>query len=169
MAYADYDGYTALYPNDNIDSGTFSRLLYAASRRVENATTGVDGYSKLENAFPTSCRGAEAVRMCVCDLIHTLHEVEQAEMQAASATGYVTRADGTVVSKAVASVSAGNESIHYATGSSNAAATRYAQAAQDSAVLNAMIAQTIWNNLTMVADANGVNLLYMGRYPARQR
>lgn len=59
----------------------------------------------------------------------------------------------------VASLSSGQESVSFGTG---AAASAYAQAAQNGEALQVLVAQTAAKYLANVPDACGVNLLYAG-------
>lgn len=158
MTCTSYGEYINLYA-DVISENTFSRLSWEALRIMEDQTTGADGFRKLRAAYPTDEYDAEAVRRCACELIHLLYQIETAE----SAAGYVTREDGTVVNKKVASVSSGSESVSYYTGGTGATQTE--AAASDSNVRKKMLADTVRTYLSGVKDANGVNLLYMGVYP----
>ena len=144
------------------DQRTFSRLAIRAGRYMENATTGIDGYRKLRNAFPTDELDARTVRQCETDIINLLYDIECADETARSMSGYVKRDDGTVVGKNIASVSAGNESISY---SASTAAATYTAAVTDETARMKMITDCIKTYLSGVPDANGVNLLYMGEYP----
>lgn len=92
-------------------------------------------------------------------------EIEQAEESARNASGFVTREDGTVQSKLVASVSSGSESISYATSSSGAKNSLIGAVLTDKAAQEKLYADTFSEYLSGVLDANGVNLLFMGAYP----
>lgn len=161
MAYADKTFYTAIY--GEIDGAVFNRLCWAACRKLDTATTGVDSFKKLRNAFPVDADDVETVKRCVCELIHLMWQIETAEQTANQGRGYTETANG-LQSKVVSSVSAGNESISYATGSIGAA-TLIDKALVDKSVKDKLFADTITEYLSGVADANGVNLLYMGPYP----
>lgn len=167
MAYVTLKEYSEIY-NDGAQEAEFNRLLWEAARIMDNATTGVDNYRKLRNAFPTDEYDAETVRRCACNLINTMKQIEQAEKSAQSAQGFVEREDGTVVNKVISSVSSGSESISYATGSSAGGSTTINKAVSDRAERDAMYMGIIQEYLSGVSDANGVNLLYMGRYPMRR-
>ncbi len=154
MAYVDFSYCTTLYCD--IPAVTFNRLVWDAERKVDNATTGVDGVKKLRVSFPTDEDDAENVKRCICKLIHLMYQVETAE-QAASRVSTENGLRGGIVS----SVSAGNESISYAT----SGATMVEKAVSDRSVLEKELRDTIREYLSGVTDANGVNLLYMGAYP----
>lgn len=165
MAYVNYDYFLSLYCDKEYpEEERFDRIAWEACRVLDIATTGIDGVKKLKQAFPTDKDDAETVRRCACKLIDTLLKIESAEQAAQNANGYITREDGTVMSKLVTSVSAGNESISYATGST-AAQTMINEAATDLATRNLLLNAIIEEYLSGISDANGVNLLYMGRYP----
>ena len=151
MAYATYEDFTALYGGNGLDEAGFSRLAWQAERAMDEATTGVDGVAKLQTAMPDQERAREAVRRCACALVELLRQDEQAE-------GYVRRSDGSVAGRVVTAVTAGSESVSYA-----------APAAVSGQERRARIAETARRYLAGIPDANGVQLLYMGRYPARER
>jgi hypothetical protein len=66
--------------------------------------------------------------------------------------------------KVIASVTAGNESITYSTGT-NGFATAVDAAVMDKAARDKLLSDTVREYLSGVEDANGVKLLYMGCYP----
>lgn len=163
MSYVNYEYYKTLYGDKEIAETEFNRLSWDAEREVDKATSGVDGVRKLKIAFPTDEYDAEAVKRCICSLIAFMNEIEQAEAAANMSTQYTAREDGTMQGKIVASVSAGNESISYAVGKTSDTATSAAiKSVKDK---EQMIYQHIASKLSGISDANGVNLLYAGRYP----
>lgn len=149
MAYITEADYEALY--GDIETAEFNRLAYDASRFMDVMTTGIDNVKKLKTAMPTDEDDAEAVEMCCAKLINLMQVIE-------SFNGFVTRDDGTAVSKAVSSISSGSESMSFGTNSVSAAAA-------DESVRNKLLSDTVKAYLSGIEDANGVNLLYMGRYP----
>lgn len=165
MAYVDYEYYKSLYGEKAIEEPEFKRLLWDAEREVDKATSGVDGVRKLQVAFPTSDYDAEAVKRCVCALVEFLNQIESAERVANSIGQYTERADGSLQGKVVSSVSAGNETISYAVGKSADTAIR--NAIKDLKSRDMAVYQFIKSRLIGVSDANGVNLLFGGRYPYR--
>lgn len=142
----------------------FDRLRWECSKLLDNATTGIDGYKKLKNAFPTDEDDAEAVKRCLCKLIDLRRQIEDAEKSALAAQSYIQREDGTVMSKKVTSISSGSESISYALNNTGDA-TAISAAVSDRSARDALYRSTIEEYLSGTADANGINLLYMGRYP----
>ena len=160
MLYADYQYFTNLYGSD-VPEQTFNRLIWKASKILDHMTTGVDGYKKLEHAYPINPDDDEAVKRCACELVQFAYEVEEAN----KALGYVTNADGTVNSRMVASRSSGSESINYTTGGNVVEKTTIVAAAGDDDVRREMQYTIIRQYLDGVKDANGVNILYLGRYP----
>lgn len=166
MAYIDYEFYQSLYGRE-VNEIAFTRLVWEACHRMDACTSGADNVKKLKVAFPTDEDDAETVRRCAAALVNVLHQVEQAEKEAQSAQGYVTREDGTVMGKVVSSVSAGNESISYSTSGNSGTATRITSAVSDPAARERLLNETVAEYLSGVSDANGVNLLYMGRYPCK--
>ena len=75
--------------------------------------------------------------------------------------GYAETSNG-LHGKVVSSVSAGNESISYAVGSSGSSVDK---AITDISERNKLISSVVRECLSGISDANGVNLLYMGVYP----
>jgi hypothetical protein len=139
----------------------FNRVAFEAARKLDMLTTGVDGVKKLLVAFPTDEVDAEAVKHCFCALVSLMHGIRTAEGAALKSTGYTETANG-LQGKIISSVSAGNESISYADGPGG-----YFAAVYDRSVREKMYAELVREHLSGACDANGVNLLYMGRYPRR--
>lgn len=163
MAYIRKDYYEGLY--GTIPDADFTRLSWEACRYVDIHTTGIDNVKKLKLYFPTDEDNAEAVKRCVSSIVHFLHQVSQAEIASLSASGFEATEQG-MRGKVISSVSSGNESISYATGSTSQA-TAIDAAVKDKTVRESMIGNIVWEYLSGVEDANGVNLLFMGRYPRR--
>lgn len=163
MAYVDYEYYSELYGNQAIPKTDFNRLIWDAEREINKATSGVDNVQKLKVAFPTNEEDAEAVKRCVCALVDFLNQIETAERNANSVGQYTERADGSLQGKVVSSVSAGNESISYAVGKT--VDTAITNAIKDSKSREMALYEFVATRLSGVSDANGVNLLYGGRYP----
>lgn len=160
MLYADYQYFTELYGSD-IPEQIFNRLIWTASKILDHMTTGVDGYKKLENAYPVNLDDDEAIKRCVCELVQFAHDIEETK----KALGYVTNVDGTINSRMVASRSSGSESISYTTGGNAVGKTAAASAAGDDDLRRNMQVAIVRQYLDGVKDANGVNILYLGRYP----
>ena len=144
--YVDYEFYKTLY-GTTVDETVFNRLIWNAEKLVKNAVTGVDGRCKLDFAFPDVAYDAEAVKRCECALVDIMAKIEKAE----------TEAEG---NKTVKSVSAGNESISYDTGSGLIGKVLSNNSAQ-----SRLYADTINEYLRGTKDKNGVNLLFGGAYP----
>lgn len=157
--YIKFDEYTALY--DPIEERDFNRLAFEACRFIDRITTGVDGVKKLRVAFPADEDDAAAVKYCACKVINVLYQIQEAEKSASLARGYKETANG-VQGKIVSSITAGNESISFA---SAGGATAVDKAVTDLAERNRLIDSVVRESLSGVSDANGVNLLYMGVYP----
>lgn len=158
--YIDYEYYTALY--DDLDEAKFNRLVRAAVRTIDGFTATVDGVRKLRTAFPIDPEDAETVKLCTAQVVHMLHQIEQAQNAAAEARGYTATENG-LQGKVIASVSAGNETISFSTGTANA--TYLDKAIQDNTEKNRLLYTTVREYLSGVPDRNGVNLLYSGPYP----
>ena len=144
--YVDYAFYKTLY-GTTVDETVFNRLIWNAEKLVKNAVTGVDGRCKLDFAFPDVAYDAEAVKRCECALVDIMAKIEKAE----------TEAEG---NKTVKSVSAGNESISYDTGSGLIGKVLSNKSAQAR-----LYADTINEYMRGTKDKNGVNLLFGGAYP----
>lgn len=144
--YVDYAFYKNLY-GTTVDDKVFNRLIWNAEKLVKNAVTGVDGRCKLDFAFPDVAYDAEAVKRCECALVNIMAKIEKAE----------TEAEG---NKTVKSVSAGNESISYDTGSG-----LIGKVLSDKSAQSRLYADTINEYLRGTKDKNGVNLLFGGIYP----
>lgn len=155
MAYVDYEYYSKFYGSKAIPEADFNRLLWDAEREIDKATSGADNVRKLKVAFPTNEEDAESVKRCVCALIEFLNNLEMAERSSAMVQG----ADGTMRGGIIKSVSAGNESITYETSGTIGNAIRSTK--DRDLTVYAFIA----SRLSGVSDANGVNLLFGGRYP----
>lgn len=157
MQYVDSTFYAANY---GTAPTAFDRLLFEASRIVDNYTTGVDGIAKLKVAFPTDEDAQKAVKHCVCKLMRLINDIENAEK---AIGGYQQRADGTFTSGIVSSISSGSESISFVNG--NQINSALASAVADVKARNLMYRDIIIEWLSGIQDKNGVNLLYMGEYP----
>lgn len=164
MAYVNYEYYSSLYDSPTVPEKDFERYAYDAGKKIDLLTTGIDNVKKLKIAFPSDEDDAEAVKRCVVALIDIMYRFRQAEKTLDDARGYVVRADGNLQGKVVSSVSAGNESISYSSGTGSTASI-IDKALADKNVQNQMYYDTVAEYLSGVSDANGVNLLYMGRYP----
>lgn len=145
----DYAAYAALYP-EGPGEGEFERFDWLARRIMDRATTGVDGVRKLTVAPPTEPCAAQAVLHCEAALVRLLWWAERQE-------GCIDRPDGTVAPRMVTAITAGSESVSFA---------QHQTAASDPAAREALYGDTVRGYLSGVADANGVSLLYMGKYPA---
>lgn len=162
--YVDYDYYKSLCgPSAAVSETVFKNIVWVACRKIDYYTTGVDGFNKLQYAFPTDDYSAEAVKRCVCALISLINDIVSAENSIKSATGYIQKEDGTYQGKVISSISAGNESISFSSGSKDA--TLISKATVDNALREKLFRDTISEYLSGVTDANGVQLLYMGAYP----
>lgn len=158
--YITFEEYTALY--GTVEESDFNRISYNACRHIDRLTTGIDGVKKLKKAFPTDEDAAEAVKRCAAAVINFLIQLDALEKTAASARGYTETANG-LRGKVVSSVAAGNESVSFSTEGTKTIAD---VSASDISTRNQAISNIVYEHLSGVADSNGVNLLYMGQYPA---
>lgn len=160
--YITLEEYSQLY--DEIDEKSFNRLCFDACRVMDIHTTGIDNVKKLKRFPPTNEDDAMAVKHCAAKIISLLLQIQQAETSVAEARGYESTEMG-MRGKVISSVTAGNESISYATG--NTSATAIDTAVKDKTARDKLLAETVREYLSGVQDANGVNLLFMGMYPRR--
>lgn len=164
MAYVEFSEYKTLYGDKAIPEADFNRLSWDACRKLDTMTSGIDNVKKLKVAFPIDEDDAEAVKRCICKLIDTMSQIENATDVIDQGRGYIETANG-LQGKVVSSVSAGNESVSYSAGGKNE--TIIDKALADKSVQEKLYRDIVTECLSGVADANGVNLLYMGRYPYR--
>ena len=138
--YITYEDYAGIYGEAAITEADFKRLGFRAQRVLDDLTTGVDGVRKLAVAMPTEEYAKECVVRCLGELIHLSAQVEAAR----NAGAPVKQANGTVAA-----------AIREAAGSVEAERKLYTS--------------TIRNYLGGIDDANGVRLLFGGRYPVALR
>lgn len=167
MSYATYEDFKALYGGEGLGEADFDRLSWEAERLMDDATTGVDGVRKLRAAMPKCKYGRETVKRCACALVDTLRQIDEAAEAIRKAQSFAENADGTLQGRVITSRSAGGESISYAAGSAASQGKTAAGAAVgDLTARQRLMDDTVRRYLSGVPDANGVNLLYMGSYPA---
>lgn len=164
MIYVEFSEYKTLYGDKAISRADFERLSWDACRKLDVMTSGIDNVKKLKVAFPADEDNAETVKRCVCKLIDTMSQIEKAADTINQGRGYIETANG-LQGKVVSSVSAGNESVSYSAGGKNE--TVIDKAVADKVAQDKLYTDIIIEYLSGVTDANGVNLLYMGRYPYR--
>ena len=156
MAYADYKFYTEKYYGDTVPESDFPKYAERASDRIDAIT-----FDRLVNGFPEEERAVTKVKKAVCAVAESLYQIDQIKKASMESVGTVTREDGTVVSKAVSSVSSGSESISYASGGSGIS-NIYSQAALDKKVESVLLYQVATEYLSGVTDKKGICLLYAG-------
>lgn len=157
MAYADYQFYTTTYYGDTVPESDFPKYAERASDRIDSVT-----FDRLVNGFPEEERAVTKVKKAVCAVADALYQIDQIKKSSMESVGTVTREDGTVVSKAVSSISSGSESISFATGSSGNTESIYGQAAVDKKVESVLLYQVATEYLSGVTDKKGICLLYAG-------
>ena len=157
MAYVDYQFYTEKYYGDTVPESDFPKYADRSSDRIDAIT-----FDRLVNGFPEEERAATKVKKAVCAVADALHQIDQIKKTSMESVGTVTREDGTVVSKAVSSISSGSESISYVTGSSGGTESIYGQAAVDKKVESVLLYQIATEYLSGVTDKKGICLLYAG-------
>lgn len=161
--YITKEAYAELY--GPMEDGVFARLSIEACRVMDIHTTGIDNVKKLKRFFPTDEDSAEAVRHCAARIISTLKQIQDAEAVAMEGRGYESTEQG-MRGKVISSVSAGNESISYTTGSTSAS-TAIDEAVKDRNTRDKLLAGIVREYLRGIEDDNGVGLLFMGMYPRR--
>lgn len=146
--YIDFDDYSEVYKD--LTAENFAYLCFKACLELDKQTKGIDGYSKLDNAYPEEKKAAMAVKVCAIELVHLLNQFHIAE----NAIGFE-KTDNGYVGKQINSVSSGSESISFSAGNNTYAAENK----------RSMINSLVREYLSGVTDKNGVNLLFMGEYP----
>ena len=159
--YITLEDYQSIY--DPIDERLFNNIAFEACRVMDIHTTGIDNIKKLKIAFPTDADYAEMVKRCAAKLVNLMYQIQQAEISAVENRGSDMTEQG-LRGKVISSVSAGNESITYATSTFS---TAIDAAVKSRTEREKLFANTVLYYLSGVEDENGVNLLYMGRYPRR--
>lgn len=154
--------YSKLY--NPMEEPLFNRLCFDACRVMDIHTTGIDNVKKLKKFFPTDEYDSNAVKYCAAKLINILYQIHEAEKNFMELHGYESTGSG-LHGKVISSVTAGNESISYATG--NSKATAIDAAVSDKTAKDKLLVGTVRDYLQGVDDVNGVSLLYMGSYPRR--
>ena len=163
MGYVTYDYYKSIYGEDSMPETDFNRLLWEACRRVDALTL-----NKLKFAFPTNEDDVEAVKRCVCKLIEIAGQIEAASRRITEAQGYEKdTGTGALRGKVISSVSSGSESISY-TSKSESGSTLVDAVLADKAAQDKLYRDIVRDYLSLVPDANGINLLYAGVYPGRR-
>lgn len=159
--YITFEEYRELY--DPMDEKLFNSLAFDACRVMDAHTTGIDNVKKLKK-YPPEGDDALVVKHCAAKIVNLLYQIHNAEISAMESAGYESTGMG-IRGKVISSVTAGNESISYATG--NISATAIDAAVKDKTARDKLLAETVREYLSGVQDANGVNLLFMGMYPRR--
>lgn len=144
MAYADYEFYKNEYYGDTIAESDFPKWADRASRQIDVFT-----FRRLLSAYPPDEYTDKQIKLCVCDLAQKMMETDKyLKASALNEEGH---------SSIVKSVSAGSESITYATGE-----TVYVSVIKDERSRTAFYRLTLTEYLNGLTDANGVCLLYAG-------
>jgi len=162
-----YEDYTRRFGTSRVTEEEFPMLSFEASRIMAVHTTGIDGYRKLELAFPLIPYDAETVIMCACRIVDLLWQIHTAEETARTVRGVQETGNG-VRGKAITSMSAGNESLSFES-SATAGGTAIDKAVADSTAQKVLFREIVDTYLQGITDAHGVNLLYMGAYPRELR
>lgn len=144
MAYADYEFYKNEYYGDTIAESDFPKWADRASRQIDVFT-----FRRLLSAYPPDEYTDKQIKLCMCELAEKMMETDKyLKASALNEEGHA---------GAVKSVSAGSESITYATGE-----TVYASVIKDERSRTAFYRVTLTEYLNGLTDANGICLLYAG-------
>lgn len=156
MAYTDYEFYRNKFYGDTVPESDFLKYAERASDRIDQCT-----FDRLVDGLPDDERVKTKVQKAVCAVADTMYQIDQIKKASMDTVGTIQKEDGTVVNKAVSSVSSGNESISYATGS-NISGNVYAQASMDKKVENALLLNVATEYLAGATNDKGICLLYAG-------
>ena len=156
MAYTDYEFYKNKFYGDTVPESDFLKYAERASDRIDQYT-----FDRLVDGLPDNERVKTKVQKAVCAVADTMYQIDQIKKASMDTIGTIQREDGTVVNKAVSSVSSGNESISYSTGS-NISGNVYAQASMDKKVENALLLNVATEYLAGATNDKGICLLYAG-------
>ena len=148
MGYADYDFYKTEYYGDLLTPEEFNRWNERASRWLDAETD-----RRLISAYPSDEYTDTQIKLCICELAEKMMETQR--YLSASAINQTTGTSGMVKS-----MSAGSESITYATGE-----TVYASVIKDERSKHGFFYATVANYLNGLEDAKGICLLYKGMEP----
>lgn len=160
--YITYDEYAAIY--DPMEERLFNALAFDACRVMDTHTTGIDNVKKLRSFPPKDEYSSQMVKHCAAKLVNILHQIHEAEMAAAMGRGYTETEQG-LQRRIISSLESGNEAISFSEAKVSNSVIDTAVA--DKTARDYLLAETVWEYLRGVEDENGVNLLYMGRYPRR--
>lgn len=160
--YITFEEYNQLY--EPIEERIFNHLVFDACRVMDLHTTGIDNVKKLQKFPPVDEYNAQAVKHCAAKIINILDQIREAEVAAAMGRGY-TETDQGLQRRIISRVEAGNEAVSYS--DTKLTNTVIDAAVADKTAKAKLLADTVWDYLRGVEDANGVNLLYMGLYPRR--
>lgn len=156
MAYTDYEFYRNKFYGDTVPESDFLKYAERASDRIDQYT-----FDRLVDGLPDDERVKTKVQKAVCAVADTMYQIDQIKKASMDTVGTIQKEDGTVVNKTVSSVSSGNESISYATGS-NISGNVYAQASMDKKVENALLLNVATEYLAGATNDKGICLLYAG-------
>jgi len=161
--YGDYTTYVQFYGDGGLKEVDYRRHGLKADRLMDAYTTTIDGVRKLKDYYPTDADDVELIKLCHADIVNLLWQIQVAEDAAQDMRGVVVT-DAGVHGKAISSISAGNESVSYGS-ASGSNTTAIDKAVSDKSEQKRQITAIIKTYLSGIADLNGVNLLYAGRYP----
>ena len=145
-----YAEFVAVYGNEMTET-EFNRHIYDAEAEIRRQTTGLNNFSKIDEAFPTKEADVIAIKRCLMALVDAIARIVNAE----NATVAV---DGSIGGGGIQSRSSGSESITYANGSVSA----FADAVKSKSAQDALYRGICKKYLAGHCDRNGVNLLFMG-------
>lgn len=139
--------YKTAYFGSKIPETEFAKYEAMAEDRLHPLT-----HDRLTTGLPSSELAAQRVKKAVCALAELLYDID-AECMAQSSIS-----DSSGTHGAVTSITAGSESIHFASSAQTAAG----RAASDAAYKQRLVYETVLPYLANTADDSGVYLLYAG-------
>lgn len=143
-SYANYAFYKSEYYGDAMAESEFDKWSAKASRQIDVFTS-----RRLLSAYPSDEYSDAQIKLCVCELAEKMVDVDTyMRMSAVQENG---------VSKIIKSMSAGSESVTYATSESI-----YAELVKDKAKLNNFYYAICVDYLDGIEDSEGICLLYRG-------
>lgn len=157
MAYTDYEFYKSKFYGDTVPESDFLKYAERASDRIDKYT-----FDRLVDGLPENERAKTKVQKAVCAVADEMYKVDQARNALMDNIGTIQREDGTVINKTVSSISSGNESISYTTGSNAFANNKYVELATNPKKESEHYLQKAVEYLFNTTDDNGIHLLYAG-------
>ena len=163
MAYADYDFYKYDFLGSTVPDDLFPQMSERASAWIDTLTN-----DRLAGGLPSDERHQKRIKMAVCELAEVYYQLYLAETQGiAMATADVTGKNvGNISTGIITSVSAGSESVSYATpqqiGSGAQSWSKIYSVVGDRQKTNDLLLKTAMPLLMGVRTDDGIPILYGG-------